>query len=82
MKTKNDIAVETMRKIVEDNKPKLVNFRLMPNEYEGLRILAELTGRTQTEIIRDLISSELEKQSEALEAYKQSIAAIKDKVKK
>ena len=53
---------------------KLVNFRLQPTEYEGLRILAELTDRTQADIVRDLIGAELVKQKDAIEAYKKSIA--------
>ena len=47
---------------------KLVNFRLQPEEQEGLRILAELTESTQTEIIRGLIRMELQKQDEAIQA--------------
>lgn len=61
---------------------KLINFRLQPQEYDGLRILAELTGRTQTDIVRDLISSELARQDEAIRAYKESIEAVKSKIKK
>lgn len=61
---------------------KLVNFRLQPAEYEGLRILAELTDRTQADIVRDLIGAELEKQKAAIEAYKKSIEEVKGKIKK
>lgn len=61
---------------------KLVNFRLSPQEYEGLRILAELTERTQADIVRDLIGAELKKQEAAIEAYKKSIEEVKGKIKK
>lgn len=61
---------------------KLVNFRLQPEEQEGLRILAELTESTQTEIIRGLIRMELQKQDEAIQAYKKSMEQLKDKLKK
>ena len=65
-----------------DSQAKLVNFRLMPQEYEGLRILAELTGMTQADIVRDLIRAEIRKQEEAIEAYKKSIEEVKGKIKK
>ena len=61
---------------------KLVNFRLQPTEYEGLRILAELTDRTQADIVRDLIGAEPVKQKTAIEAYKKSIEEVKGKIKK
>lgn len=61
---------------------KLVNFRLAPEEYEGLRILAELTDVTQADIVRGLIKAELEKQREAIEAYKKSMEEVKGKIKK
>lgn len=61
---------------------KLVNFRLEPEEYEGLRILAELTDVTQADIVRSLIKAELQKQAEAIEAYKKSMEAVKTKIKK
>ncbi len=61
---------------------KLVNFRLQPHEYEGLKILAELTGVTQVDFIRNLISRELEKQKEAIEIYKKNLKEAQDKIKK
>ena len=61
---------------------KLVNFRLQPQEYEGLRILAELTDRTQADIVRDLIGAELARQEAAIQAYKKSIEQVKGKIKK
>ena len=61
---------------------KIVNFRLQPEEYEGLRILSELTDMTQADIVRYLIRMELQKQKEAIEAYKESLAAAKNKIKK
>ncbi len=60
---------------------KLVNFRLQPDEYEGLRILAELTERTQADIVRELIKKELQKQEGAIAAYKKSMAELKSKLK-
>ena len=60
---------------------KLVNFRLSQEQYEGLKILAELTGATQTDIIKDLITAELREQREAIQAYKDSIEKVKRKLK-
>ena len=70
-KLKNALAKET----------KLVNFRLSQEQYEGLKILAELTGATQTDIIKDLITAELREQREAIQAYKDSIEKVKRKLK-
>ena len=61
---------------------KLVNFRLTLEEYEGLKILAELTDTTQADIVRDLIRQEMARQHEAIEAYNESMAEVKRKVKK
>jgi len=61
---------------------KLVNFRLQPEEYEGLRILAELTERTQADIVRALINKELQKQQSAITAYKANVAELKRQIKK
>ena len=61
---------------------KLVNFRLTLEEYEGLKILAELTDTTQADIVRDLIRQEMARQQEAIEAYNESMAEVKRKVKK
>ncbi len=61
---------------------KLVNFRMFPDEYEGLKILAELQGTTQVDIIRQLIKVELERQEEAISTYKKSLEEAKAKVKK
>ena len=61
---------------------KLVNFRLEPEEYEGLRILAELTEQTQADIVRYLIRMELVKQKEAIEAYKKKLDEVKEMIKK
>lgn len=61
---------------------KLVNFRLEPEEYEGLRILAELTEQTQADIVRYLIRMELVKQKEAIEAYKKKMDEVKEMIKK
>lgn len=69
-----------LKKFME-SQTKLVNFRLAPEEAEGLKILAELTGVTQTDIIRDLIRAEIRNQSEAIKAYKDSIDQIKRKLK-
>ena len=61
---------------------KVVNFRLEPEEYEGLRILAELTEQTQADIVRYLIRMELVKQKEAIEAYKKKMDEVKEMIKK
>lgn len=61
---------------------KPVSFKLFPQENEGLKILSALTGETQSEIIRRLIGDELERQKEAVEAYKKTLAEVKKKVKK
>ena len=45
-------------------------------------ILAELTDVTQADIVRSLIKAELQKQAEAIEAYKKSMEAVKTKIKK
>ncbi len=66
----------------EKKNSKLVNFRLTPEEYDGLRILSELTSKTQTDIVRDLIRSELQKQEAAIAAYKKSIDTIKATIMK
>lgn len=68
-------------KQITESQMKLVNFRLAPEEYEGLRILSELTGLTQTDIIRDLIRAEIRNQEDAIKAYKDSINQIKKKLK-
>jgi len=72
---------EKRLKKLNEAQMKLVNFRLAPEEYEGLRILSELTGVTQTDIIRDLIRAELRNQKEAIQAYNSSINEIKKKLK-
>lgn len=69
-------------KKLEEQQSRLVNFRLKPDELEGLRILAELTGCTQTEIIRGLINEELRKQEEAIAAYKEKLEEARAKIKK
>ncbi len=61
---------------------KLVNFRMLPEELESLKILAELHGLSQADTIRFLINAEMEKQEEAVKAYKKNLAEIKAKVKK
>ena len=61
---------------------KLVNFRLSPKEYEGLKILSELTDRTQSDILRGLIQNELEKQKDIIAAYQKNMAALKSQMKK
>lgn len=60
---------------------KLVNFRLQPDEYEGLKILSELMETTQADIVRNLIRMELQKQEEAITAYKMNLAELKTKIK-
>ena len=67
---------------VAENETKLVNFRLNAEDYEDLRILAELTSSTQTAIIRVLIKDELEKQRDAIEDYKRVMEKLKGKIKK
>ena len=69
------------KQLREEKQSRLVNFRLLPKELEGLRILSELTGCTQTEIIRGLINAELRKQQEAIEAYKETLAKLKAKIR-
>ena len=64
----------------ERRNSKLVNFRLRPDEQDGLRILAELTNCTQTEIIRGLINAELRKQEEAITAYKEKLEEARAKI--
>lgn len=61
---------------------KIVNFRLQPQESDGLRILADLTGETQVDIIRRLIWGELERQKDAIDAYNKSMKEAKAKIKK
>ncbi len=61
---------------------KLLNFRLSLDDYEGLKILSEVTERTQADIVRDLIRQELDKQTEVIATYKKNIADLKTKVKK
>lgn len=80
MRSKQEITESLVSDYVEKNKPKLVNFRLLPEEYDGLRILAELTDRTQADIVRDLIKAEITKQATAIQAYKESLAKAKNKI--
>ena len=61
---------------------RIINFRLSFTELEGLKILSELTGVTQADIMRRLLGAELERQREAVEAYKKTLAEAKKKVKK
>ena len=60
---------------------KVTNFRIPPAEMEGLKVLSELTGTTQTEVIRNLIRAEMVKQHEAIDAYKKSLKAAQNKLK-
>ena len=73
--------VKANLKKLEEQESQLVNFRLKPDEQDGLRILAELTNCTQTEIIRGLINAELRKQEEAITAYKEKLEEARAKIK-
>ena len=61
---------------------RIINFRLSFEELEGLKILSELTGVTQADVMRRLLGAELERQREAVEAYRKTLAEVKKKVKK
>ena len=61
---------------------KPVSFKLFPNESEGLKVLAAITGETQSEIVRRLIGDELKRQKEAVDAYKKTLTEVKKKVKR
>lgn len=59
-----------------------VNFRISADEMESLKILSELHGLSQTDMIRHLINAEMKKQADAVTAYKKNLAEIKAKIKK
>ncbi len=80
-KVKKNLQALKEKEAREEKQSRLVNFRLLPGELEGLRILSEITGCTQTEIIRGLINAELRKQQEAIEAYKETLEKVKAKIK-
>ena len=65
----------------EGNK-RLVNFRLPPEEAETLKTLAYITEMSQADVICNLIRMEGLKQKDAIDAYKRSMKAVKDKIKK
>lgn len=60
---------------------KLVNFRMLPEELEGLKILSELHDLSQADTVRFLINAELERQKESVQALKEIKAKIKAKKK-
>lgn len=68
--------------MAEKESRKLVNFRLPPEEAEGLRILAEITDMSQVDVIRCILRMEILKQKDAIEAYKKKMAEVKDMIKK
>ena len=61
---------------------KITNFRLSTQELANLKILSFVLGMPQAEVIRYLIRAEVERQSEAIEAYKKSVKEIRKKKKK
>ena len=65
---------------MEELKP--TSFKLLPYESKGLKTLSELTGETQTDIVRRLIRAEMEKQKEALEVYQKTLEEARKRVKK
>ena len=53
---------------------KIASFRLQESDIEGLKALAELTGETQSTVIRALIANAVNECKADIEAYKKLAA--------
>lgn len=56
----------------------MTNFRLSPEEFEGIKILAAIKGVTVVDYVRSMFDEEIEKHRAVIDDYKKRVEELRN----